>query len=483
MKRNRLATLIVLIAESMIGAPAGFAQNGLSIRTAQPTRLTVAPNVSSPIAMKTLPNATCVLHTEGASDDGHRLKLFADDDGMILFHVNPEGESEEAVHFEVDCAADGKISIFPLHLRFSSAATADVPPPSAEIRKLRPGSFVRPALSNDEALNLSTEELVRRNYPIRPDPTKEPAAFDAWLKAVTIPSGLVFPRAIANPEITHGPATSFNWSGFALTSPGPFSAVTGTWAVPNAWGPPFLGCNPTQTYSALWIGLDGMVTKDLVQAGTEQDSVCVFSGTLPPFFPIHFDTYYVWTEYLPLQPTEQRSMTITAVWPGDHIAVQIMMVDVCCGGPGIPPLITPAANGNHVNFNIHDYTQNEEAIIDLCTADGLPSNGRFYACPTPTPAQVPGYTAEWIMERPYVNGVLTQLANYGVAELYGARAMSGPTWAWVNYGDATNQQISMYGPLHCILTQFGGLKCNQNLLSQAYAVNNSDIQYVWSNYQ
>src|SRR5213593_2397670 len=114
MRRRTLTNLVVLIATFFVSALGVSAQNGLSIQTAKPTRLTVAPGVSSPIAMKTLPEATCLLHTEGAGDTERPLKLFADDEGLVRFDVNPAEESDQIVRFQIDCVADGKTATFAL---------------------------------------------------------------------------------------------------------------------------------------------------------------------------------------------------------------------------------------------------------------------------------------------------------------------------------------------------------------------------------
>jgi hypothetical protein len=114
---KRLGSFIMLAF--MITAPVYYAQdhpNGsqLPIEIAEPVRLTVAPSVPPPIAMKVLPNATCALRAEGASDADHSSKLFADDEGTVRFQVHPSAESDQAARFQVDCEAAGQVSRFPL---------------------------------------------------------------------------------------------------------------------------------------------------------------------------------------------------------------------------------------------------------------------------------------------------------------------------------------------------------------------------------
>ena len=49
----------------------------------------------------------------------------------------------------------------------------------------------------------------------------------------------------------------------------------------------------------MWVGLDGDGTTDLVQAGTETDTVNYFNG----FVSVTFLSFYAWTEFLPQQST------------------------------------------------------------------------------------------------------------------------------------------------------------------------------------
>src|SRR5438445_12578071 len=95
MKCIRIAPLAAVIASLLIGVPSGIAQSEPTI--SNPTvRLTISPNKSSVVSMKTLPQATCVLHAEGDNAAEHSFKIFADDEGTIRFHVNPSAESDQA---------------------------------------------------------------------------------------------------------------------------------------------------------------------------------------------------------------------------------------------------------------------------------------------------------------------------------------------------------------------------------------------------
>lgn len=453
---NCLKFLGTLIATLAMSEALGFAQNKLPIQTEPPLRLTVTPKVSSPIVMKTLPQATCVLHAEGASDDEHRLKLFADDQGMVRFNVRPSAKSDNGARFDVDCAANGKITTFQLHLLSSFSPTADMPAPKPESPKLQPGASVRGALTQDEAFNLGSDELAKRGYPLRPDGNQAPEAFDAWLKAVTKPSRFVAPRLVARPEIRHGPRitngteNSSNWSGFELNGGGNiYDWVMGQWQVPTV-SPE----SNQHVYSALWIGLDGDGTTDLVQAGTEQEITDI------TFWGINFDftSYYGWTEFLPQQPTEQVIPNFT-VAAGDLIMAQVWV-----GDPGS----SASLSGGYGIFWVENVTRAEYTTIytSRCAVSfwGVCLNW----------TNVGGSEAEWIMERPTltVNGQqsLPDLANYGVAFMDSAAAHitnAGPFF--MNFQGAPFQQISMFN--------------GNDLLSDVSAVTFDEMEFVWHNFQ
>jgi hypothetical protein len=472
-----LGMLAALTASCLLSAPAGFAQNGLPMKTAAPVRLTVAPNVSSPISMRTLPNAACVLHVEGMTDAQH--KLFADDEGMIRFYVHPSAESEGAAHFELDCAADGKITMFPLHLRSSSSPTAAMPAPAEEIAKTRPGAWVRAALTEDEASQLSTEELAMRGYPIRPDPKQAPDAFATWRKAVTKASTFVPARLVIDPGVTHitspviasprkaSPSTDIvcllacvdstaNWSGYVLQGPaGSYDLVEGLWNVP-AVQPEHdnqnTACCYKTVYSSYWIGLNGYGNPSpLVQDGTEQDVTDYYVTVCIPFTSIctgeHYDVYsYVaWTEIVPQQPSEEVISSV-AVDPGDEIYSEVWL-----GNPGG----FPTAGGADGFFYIENLTRSEYTL--------------FHQPIVTTPTDV-GSTAEWIMERPTVNGALPDLADYGVASMSDAYALS-TTGNWVCYDCAANDQVWMY--------EFGS---TGDLLSEVYPATASSMEFIWTNF-
>src|SRR5207237_557727 len=105
---------------------------------------------------------------------------------------------------------------------------------------------------------------------------------------------------IPMPMVPVGPNTSRNWAGYAATGGG-YTSVTGTWTVPqpNVMGGPGIG--------ATWVGIGGVSSRDLIQAGT-QDAT---SGGQAQF--------QAWIEMLP-QASQQVPLGVA---PGDSVAVSI----------------------------------------------------------------------------------------------------------------------------------------------------------------
>ena len=94
---------------------------------------------------------------------------------------------------------------------------------------------------------------------------------------------------------------SQNWSGYAATG-GTYTAVSGTWTVPQ-----FTPDSPAGA-DATWVGIGGVNTRDLIQAGTQQ----TVSGS-------GSTQYQAWVETLP-----QASHPVPlAVNPGDSISISI----------------------------------------------------------------------------------------------------------------------------------------------------------------
>jgi len=419
--------------------------------TTQAIRYTVPPRNDTKVVFNTLPGATCTLGLEDNTDSNSNssIKLYADQEGAVRFYVRPEMESEDLIKLAVDCEVAGNVRRHPLELRVSSKPTPEMPAPPRESPKpLQQDASFGPALSEEDMLHLSDEELLKMNYPPRPNPDKAPQAFKSWQRSVSVPMTFVKPQTVSRQDISHGFAkivsgatvtpmatttayTSPNWSGFELRGAGPYVWVNGDWIVPRL-------IRGGQGYLLFWVGLDGDSTTDLVQAVTGAEIHDINKGGRP----VWMSSYFAWTEFLPQQPFFQQ-ITNFPIQPGDEVVVEVYIADA-----GKPPDLA----GYFGQFWINNLTTGQSTIVS--TPRGSTT--------------VSGSGAEWIMERPSGSGGgYYFLPNYGSATMQGAYA-STPTGGNVDYQGDNNRQFTMVN--------------GSNTLSTVAPSDGTSMVFQWVNY-
>lgn len=165
--------------------------------------------------------------------------------------------------------------------------------------------------------------------------------------------------AITHPRIPLKAGTSDNWSGYAaatsLTNPqkGSVSYVKGTWNVPS------LTKTTNDSFTAIWVGIDGYTSPTVEQLGTEHDWI---NGN---------PSYYAWFEMYPLDSFEISGFPLNV---GDSITASVKYED-----------------NNVFTLTIMNNTQK-----------------KFYTVPHShtTSAAAQRSSAEWIVEAPFLNNVL-----------------------------------------------------------------------------
>ena len=96
-------------------------------------------------------------------------------------------------------------------------------------------------------------------------------------------------------------STSFNWAGYTATG-GTYTSVGASWIVPES-----SAASGTLSVDATWVGIGGVTSKDLIQAGTQ----AVFQNGAA--------TYEAWYELL---PADSVQVPLT-VHPGDAMTVDV----------------------------------------------------------------------------------------------------------------------------------------------------------------
>jgi hypothetical protein len=251
-----------------------------------------------------------------------------------------------------------------------------VPPPGVTFPPAPPPGF--------NPLSATDAELRVLGFPPRPDASKSPEAYARWSKVVSASKFRIAP-VVKQTQNYHGPARilgapavnatnlSTNWSGAAdyYSSGAPFlgvsSFVYGEWVIPLAQQA-FGTCTGGWEYSSQWVGLDGLNSSDVMQAGSEADAYCS-GGTTS-------SDYYLWFEWYPNTETA-IGLTIN---PGDVVAVYVWYI------------------GNNVAGAYWlNYTTNQAAALSFSAPAGTTYTGS---------------SIDWIVEAPTVSGSPSSLANY-----------------------------------------------------------------------
>jgi hypothetical protein len=209
------------------------------------------------------------------------------------------------------------------------------------------------------------------------------------------------PNAPAGQAGASGAKQSRNWSGYAASG-GPFTSISGGWTVPTVDPRGALG-----SADSTWVGIGGVTSDDLIQAGTQAsvDS----PGQV---------TYSAWVETLP-QDAQTVPLTVN---PGDTISVTL--------------------------------TQQARGVWQISIVDQ--TTGQQYQ--TAVHYQSSLSSAEWIEEAPaeVSAGVhIVPLDNFGQVQFQnGSATRNGHT---VTIAQASATPITMYGRGGQVLTQTSAL--------------------------
>jgi hypothetical protein len=154
--------------------------------------------------------------------------------------------------------------------------------------------------TTDQATDPNVYTLVSRDGGWLIQDDRQPTSASPAAQMTPAPAGQ--PQATAVPTLTpDGQDTSRNWSGYAANGTD-YTGISGTWTVPQV-----AASNGASGVGATWVGIGGVKTKDLIQAGTEDSG----SGRQ--------NEYQAWIEMLPAA-SQQVPL---AVVPGDSITVDI----------------------------------------------------------------------------------------------------------------------------------------------------------------
>lgn len=266
-----------------------------------------------------------------------------------------------------------------------------------------------------DPLTASARQLAAQRLPRRPDARTEPRLARLWERAIGRTRLWIAPEFEHHENISHGPmrvgralqrrakaapvlvsnATSNNWSGAAVFAPAnkPYRFVGGQWTVPSPNAPA-----DGSYYASEWVGIDGWNSNDVLQAGTETQVTKIWFITATQV--------YTWWEWFPAGEVKVSNLPVS---PGD-----VMYCLIC------------ADSTTHATVSFSNQSTGVGTRFDITA---------------PSRTALTGNVAEWIVERPTVNGSVASLTDY--AACYFDECIAGGS---LNFDDlAAASLITMTG--------------------------------------
>lgn len=397
----------------------------------------VTEGQSTYVPILAAPGAKCRLSTPG--DTGEASPIRADNDGIAHLQLQTGGVAGERESHGLDCESQDGVKFHrDFELEVTKEQVEQVVPPAGHF----PRTWLdRPALVDDSSLTQA--ELVARGFPPRPDALRKPAAYQRWRERIAKPSRVAQTKDIELPGTFHttfGSTSISNiWSGGVVTGSGGWEDVEAAWLVPS-FTTPLADCSLRLiTWASAWVGLGGFGTKSLVQAGIEMESVCTY------------DFYYhrwlrnsgqsAWWEVLPAASTVLGGFVVR---PGDQMYFYTWVGD---SQGNINP------QGGFAWF----FVSNDTYGMSTTKRATIPSSNPFN-----------GNSAEWIVERPTVNGTIPFLAKYGSLTFLNAYADTATTYT----------QPQFAGTIGVVMRD----KTTSDVLSYPRFDSNSNMELDWLNY-
>jgi hypothetical protein len=241
-----------------------------------------------------------------------------------------------------------------------------------------------------DPLSASNEALADYGFPPRPEQGSDEYA--SWARAMAASKTRIIPK-LEQTSIFHGPARevkdsesidegsikTINWSGFVVLSGAKtygnesFYLIATDVVVPVA-RQAFGACTGGIDFGSSWVGIDGDMSPDVLQAGVEFDAYCVAGNN-----EAYYSPWYEW------YPNTAVRITNLPTSPGDDLYVVVYHTSPTQG-------IAHMANINTNQYLSVNFT-------------------------APAGTKLVGNSAEWITERPGSIAGITTLTNY-IADTY-----------------------------------------------------------------
>jgi Peptidase A4 family len=447
----------------------------------------VPPEQATLVTVQVKPQSVCYLYHPKAPE--RRIQIDADNRGIVRFHAKAlKGAELTAFHLESHHA--GHADLHAISLLPDIRHTPTMSAPELQSTPVVSGE-VRPPLSGDP-MALSNAELVARGYPPRPDPHASPTRYARWLRNVSRSFTRIDTRLVSHPDYgrskgARGPSgrpampsktaqalpeakaniNFYNWTGAYFTNPvGQFFSIQAEWPAPTVFALPG---GPIFSAMVEWIGLDN-AGGDLYQSGTGSECYNIF------FWEI--TTYFMWMEMLPWSWWVVPNFPVS---PGDQITVDIWVANQFGD--------TVYQQGDWGGLMLQD---NSVWFYLTNANNGASFMGTYPTAPLSSGGQsstgFTGTTAEFILERPTINGSYTDLAFF-VPTL-----MTNCAYGDSQYGDRVLFPVEVDGgpqPFDATLNYINMIDPNNGNALLAFPISIPDpsntadaqaIQFFWINY-
>lgn len=298
-------------------------------------------------------------------------------------------------------------------------------------------------------LTATNQELEKYNFPPRPSGG---ADLTAWTKAMQHFKEFITPKygksnmhtdlatgqpglssnsdsgSVANATGTGNYYTD-NWSGYVdyNTTGNDFTDVHGTWTVPSI-------SSPDNSYYSSWVGFGGFTfsghsSPSVMQAGVQAELNNSGGFSLTPWWEIYPYNY-------------EQPITNLTISPGDTLYTDISYT---------------TNNGGTFSWYLEDETTGQAIPVQKITGVSP-----YYD----------GTEAEWIVERPTVNGSLSSLGDFGSSGIaYSSCSTNNTANMHEGLGDSTNYQVE-----HLEMTSNG--ESTGTPLANASSISSSTVGYT-----
>ncbi len=234
-------------------------------------------------------NATIQQVIEQANDE--QVQAVSSQDASVMADTSTSDHYQELVQINQDLVDNGVASIALVKLEWGAVAVDGTSATATTFETWR-------TTYSDGTTQQSRD---RNDYTLVFDSGAWNIQSDAHPDAQQPGVGASTPPQVQPIPLPGNQSTSHNWSGYAATG-GTYTAVTGTWTVPD------FTPNGNAGVDAAWVGIGGLRSTDLIQAGTQQ----TVSGS-------GSTRYEAWIEML---PSASRPVPLQ-VHAGDSITVNI----------------------------------------------------------------------------------------------------------------------------------------------------------------